>query len=221
MKIENAAHVAGARLVLRNSDLAGWVVLAALLVLVLTWWSYWRSAREMVSVRMRWLLTVLRAVLFLLLLLALLRPVLAFTVEGTIRRQLLMLVDASASMKIQDPRFDQADLVRAAMAKGLLDFGKGLQQPLDLSRAVEVKLVPRVEVLQGVLKSESLGLIRRFAKEYDVSAFSFGQKLAEIGGGRNGPPAKRRHANRKKTPRGSINSILKARPPPSATPCAS
>ena len=33
VKIENALHVAGARLVLRNGDAAGWVVLAALLIL--------------------------------------------------------------------------------------------------------------------------------------------------------------------------------------------
>ena len=73
----------------------------------LTWWSYWRDAREMVSPRRRRVLTALRIALFVLLLLILLRPVLAFTVEGTIRRQLVTLLDASASMKIQDPRFDR------------------------------------------------------------------------------------------------------------------
>lgn len=182
VRMDNAAHLAGARLALRNSDAIGWVILLGLVILALTWWSYRRVAGELTSQRMRWVLTTLRAVLFLLLLLILLRPVLAFTVEGTIRRQLLMLVDASASMKIQDPRFDPADLVRAAMAKGVLDFRKGLQQPLDASRAASVKLVPRVELLQGALKSDQIGLIHKFAREYDVSAFSFGQGLTEIGG---------------------------------------
>jgi hypothetical protein len=42
----------------------------------------------------------------LLLALLLLRPVLAFTVEGSIRRVLVMLVDGSASMQIADPRLD-------------------------------------------------------------------------------------------------------------------
>ncbi|MEI9894489.1 MAG: hypothetical protein WDN28_11540 [Chthoniobacter sp.] len=183
VRAEAGAHLAGARLALRNSDVLGWVVPLALLILVLAWWSYWRTARDLVSRRTRWMLTSLRAALFLLLLLILLRPVLAFTVEGTIRRQLLMLVDASASMKIQDPRFDPADLGRAAMAKGLLDFRKGWPQPLDQTHAASVKLVPRVELLQGVLKSNELGLVQKFAQEYDVSAFSFGQTLAEIGGG--------------------------------------
>jgi hypothetical protein len=150
---------------------------------------------------MRWVLTGLRALLFLLLLLILLRPVLAFTVEGTIRRQLLILVDASASMKIQDPRFDPADLARAAMGKGLIDFRKGLQQPLDTSHAASVKLVPRVELLQGALKSDEIKLIPKFAKEYDVSAFSFGQGLAEIGGA-NATDGKKRP---KPFPRGRVN----------------
>ncbi|EDY20094.1 hypothetical protein CfE428DRAFT_2683 [Chthoniobacter flavus Ellin428] len=195
VKIENAAHIAGAHLALRNGDLLGWVILCALLILALTWWSYWRVASELTSQKVRWVLTSLRAALFLLLLLILLRPVLAFTVEGTIRRQLLMLVDTSASMKIQDPRFDPADLARAAMAKGILDFRKGLQQPLAPDQAANVKLVPRVELLQGALKSDQLNLISKFAREYDVSAYGFGQSLAEIGGGApketaKGPPAK-------------------------------
>jgi uncharacterized membrane protein len=190
VKIENAAHIAGAHLALRNSGMLGWIVLLALIILALTWWSYRRVAGEITSQKMRWVLTTLRALLFLLLLFILLRPVLAFTVEGTIRRQLLMLVDASASMKIQDPRFDAADLTRAAMAKGLLDFRKGLQQRLDQNRSASVKLVPRVELLQGVLKSDELNLIPKFSKEYDVSAFSFGQNLAEIGGGETGETAK-------------------------------
>jgi hypothetical protein len=182
VKLDSAVHLAGAHLALRNSDALGWVIPLGLVLLALTWWSYWRVASEMASRRMRWILTALRALLFLLLLLILLRPVLAFTVEGTIRRQLLILVDASASMKIQDPRFAPADLARAAMAKGVLDFRKGLQQPLDASHAAGVKLVPRVELLQGVLKSSEIALLPKFAKEYDVSAFSFGQNLAEIGG---------------------------------------
>src|SRR6185437_13819966 len=103
---------------------------------------------ELTSQKMRWVLTGLRAGLFLLLSLILLRPVLAFTVEGTIRRQLLMLVDTSASMKIQDPRFDSADLTRAAMAKGLLSFRKGLAQSVDPARVASVRLVPRVDLLQ-------------------------------------------------------------------------
>ena len=179
---------------LRNGDAIGWVILAAFLVLALTGLSYWWSARDLVSRRLLWWLTGLRAVLFTLLLVILLRPVLAFTVEGTIRRQLLFLVDASASMKIQDPRFDSADLVRAAMAKGILDFRKGLKQSLDESRISEVRLTPRVELLRGVLKSDQLNLLQKF-REYDVSAYTFGQSLAELGGTESASPPRNQPTN--------------------------
>ena len=178
-----AAHLAGARRVLRNGDWLGWAIVLALLTFAITWWSYRRVTPEVERPKLLWLLTALRVVLFALLLLILLRPVLAFTVEGTIRRQLLLLVDGTASMKIQDPRFETHDIARAAMARGFLDFRKGLQQPVSPAHATDVHLLPRVELLQGVLKSDQLDLLRKFSREYDVSAYSFGSSLAEIGGG--------------------------------------
>jgi hypothetical protein len=191
VRIESATQIAGAHLALRNSEFAGWIILLVVVLLALTWWSYRRVAGELSSPRLRWVLTVLRGALFLLLALILLRPVLAFTVEGTIRRQLLMLVDTSASMKIQDPRFDAADLTRAAMARGVLSFRKGLSQSVDPARVASVRLVPRVDLLQGVLKSDELALIHRFSRDYDVSAFGFGQGLVELGGGEAPAAAKR------------------------------
>jgi uncharacterized membrane protein len=182
VKMEHASEVAGAQLILRNSGALGWVVLAALLIGVLTWWSYWREAREIISPGRRHVLTGLRIALILLLLLIVLRPVLAFKIEGRIRRQLVALLDVSGSMGIQDPRFEEADLVRAAMAKGELDWRKGLKQSVGARQAAALKLIPRVEILQSVLKDEDLGLLARLGKEFDVSSLSFGQKLAEIGG---------------------------------------
>jgi hypothetical protein len=181
VKIEHAAQVAGAQLVLRNSSALGWVLLAAALISALTWWSYWREAREMISPARRRVLTTLRIALCLLLLLIILRPVLAFTVEGSVRRQLITLLDASGSMGISDPRFEAVDLVRAAIAKGELDGRKGLKQSLGANQSAALKLIPRVDLLQSVLKDEDLGLLSKFAKEYDLSTFTFGQSLAEIG----------------------------------------
>ncbi len=181
VKMENAAHIAGVHVVLRNLSLLGWVIFSALVLGALTWWSYWRDARETVSPAMRRWLTALRVALFLLLLLIVLRPVFAFTIEGSIRRMLITLVDASASMKIQDPRFDPADLKRAALAKGLLNIRKGLGQEIDAKQTAESKLVPRVDLLKGILKNDDLGLLATFAKEYDLNSFTFGQDLAEVG----------------------------------------
>src|ERR1041385_6591159 len=181
VKMENAAHVAGVQLALRNLHALGWIIFLALLLGALTWWSYWRDAREIVSIRMRRSLTALRFALFLLLLLIVLRPVFAFTIEGSIRRTLIILVDTSASMNIQDPRFDPTDVKRAAIAKGVLDIREGLGQELDAKQAAELKSLPRVDLLKSVLKNDDLALLAKFAKEYDLSGFTFGQALAEVG----------------------------------------
>ena len=180
VKIENAANISGVQVVLRNTGSVGWIILLALLLGAMTWWSYWRDTREWVSPARRRVLTTLRVLLFTLLLLVLLRPVLAFTIEGTIRRTLINLIDNSASMKIADPRFDAADLKRAALAQGVLDIRKGLDQSLDAGKAVALKTVPRVDLLRGVLRNDDLGLLEKFAKAYDVDTFTFGATLAEV-----------------------------------------
>jgi hypothetical protein len=180
VKVENAAQVSGVEVVLRNTGQIGWVILIAVLLGALTWWSYWRDTREWVSPWKRRVLTGLRVLLFLLLLLILLRPVLAFTIEGTIRRTLLQLIDNSASMKIADPRFEVADLKRAALANGTLDIRKGLDQTLDAKDAAALKLVTRVDLLRDVLRNDDLGLLEKLAKAYDVNTFTFGAALAEV-----------------------------------------
>ncbi len=200
VKMDNAAHISGVQVVLRNSGAIGWIILLAVLLGAMTWWSYWRDTREWVTPARRRVLTALRILLFLLLLLILLRPVFAFTIEGTIRRTLLNLIDASASMKIADPRFDAADLKRAALAKGVLDIRKGLDQPLDAKQAAALKSVPRVELLRGVLRNDDLGLLEKFAKAYDVNTFTFGATLAEISTEAPPMPAGTASAGGEKTP---------------------
>ena len=178
--VENAAQISGVQFALRNGWALGWIMLLAALLAAMTWWSYRRDAGEAVSPAMRRVLTALRALLFLLLLLMLLRPVLVFTIEGSIRRTLLTLVDTSASMNIQDPRYDAADVKRVAIAKGLLDGKKGLDQNLDAAKSAELKLTPRVEVLKAALKNEQIGLLEKFAKNFDVSSYTFGASLTEL-----------------------------------------
>src|SRR5436853_1000128 len=89
-------------------------------------------------------------ILFLgLVLMLLLRPVLAFTVEGSVRRLLVLLMDSSSSMQIKDPRVDPADQKRAALAKGLLEPGRGLEQGMDSGKLPEVDQLARVEVMKA------------------------------------------------------------------------
>ena len=182
VKVEGTSGVAGVQFALRNGGMLNWIVFLGLGLAALTWWSHWRDAREIVSPRKRYLLSGLRITLFALLLLLLLRPVLVFTVEGAIRRTLISLVDVSASMKIQDPRFDEADLKRAAIGIGALDARKGLEQKLDESKAANFKSVSRMGLLKGTLKNDQLKIYDRFARDFDLATFTFGQSLTDIAG---------------------------------------
>ncbi len=182
VKVDGASGVAGVQFALRNGGMLNWIVFIGIVLAALTWWSHWRDARSIVSAKKRYLLTGLRIVLFTLLLLLLLRPVLAFTVEGNIRRTLISLIDVTASMKIQDPRFDDADLKRAAIGTGALDVRKGLAQSLESGKAANVKLIRRVDLLQSVLKNDQLKLYDRFGTDFDLATYTFGQSLTEIGG---------------------------------------
>lgn len=147
----------------------------AVLVVGATFWIYLRTTPNLAHWK-KWTLATLRSILLCLILLLLMRPMLLLTVEGTIRRSLLILVDGSASMQIKDLRQDDADLKRAAIAKGLLDPKKGLSQPIP-GNASSFNQLSRADVLKAMLSNQQLGLMDKLDKNYDLSFYSFGQTL--------------------------------------------
>lgn len=175
----DAVHIAKAALVFRGGLSVGWYVFIVLVTAGLVAWIY-RITPVALAPWRRHTLAGLRVAFLALLLALLLRPVLAFTVEGSIRRVLVMLVDGSASMQIADPRLDANDQKRAAIAKGILDPKGDLKQPLDRARSREVEQVSRLELTKAALGNERLDLLPRLDQEFDLSAFTFGQGLAEL-----------------------------------------
>lgn len=175
----DVVHIAKAELAFRGGLSVGWFVVCTLVAAGLVTWLYKATPVEVQPWR-RYTLTGLRILFLTLLLGLLLRPVLAFTVEGSIRRVLVMLVDGSASMQIADPRLDANDQKRAAIAKGILEPKGDLKQTLDRARSREVEQVSRLEVTKAALQNERLDLLPRLDQEFDLSAFTFGQGLAEL-----------------------------------------
>lgn len=175
----DAVHIAKAELAFRGGLSVGWFVVCSLVAAGLVTLLYKATPVEVQPWR-RHTLTGLRILFLTLLLGLLLRPVLAFTVEGSIRRVLVMLVDGSASMQIADPRLDANDQKRAAIAKGILEPKGDLKQSIDRARSREVEQVSRLEVTKAALQNERLDLLPRLDQEFDLSAFTFGQGLAEL-----------------------------------------
>src|ERR1051325_3875527 len=136
----DVVHIARASLALRGGMSAGWFVLLLLAAGALLYWMYQASPVTLPAWRKR-TLTSLRILFVGMMLALLLRPVLAFTVEGSVRRVLVMLLDGSSSMQIADPRLDPKDQKRAAIGRNILDGKGGLNQPLDRSRAREYEQI--------------------------------------------------------------------------------
>ncbi|MBM3877728.1 MAG: hypothetical protein FJ386_13605 [Verrucomicrobia bacterium] len=175
-RVEAAGDIAGVKLTFHGGAGVGWVVFLALALGALTWWTY-RNSPVALSASRRFALTALRMAFLASVILLLLRPVLAFTVEGSIRRACLVLVDASSSMQIKDPRVAPDDVKRAAIAKGGLDAHKGLAPSLPPGRNAEYDQLSRLDVVRGALKNERLDLLPRLDLEFEIVPFSFGQRV--------------------------------------------
>ncbi len=158
----------------------GTAFLIALVLVAATAWVYFRTTPGL-SPAKKSTLTVLRSLLLLMILLMLMRPVLLLTVEGTIRRSLLLLIDASASMQIKDLREDPADLKRAAIARGLLDPKGGLTQGLPAD-TTSFSQLSRSDVLKSMLTNDRLQLLAKLGQTYDLVPYTFGQTLQAVAG---------------------------------------
>jgi hypothetical protein len=183
---DDVLRIAGASLAFRGGLSIGWFIFLALLISVGVYWLY-RTSPVTVRPWRRHTLTTLRAIFVILILALLLRPVLAFTVEGSIRRVLVVLFDGSASMQIKDPRLEANDQKRAALARDILDPGKGLNQPLDRIKAKDLQPA-RIDVVKSAFHNERLNLLPRLDKEFDLAAFSFGQGAVELAARREESP---------------------------------
>jgi len=165
----------------------GYALLIAVVIIGATAWVYLTTTARLAAWK-KWLLIVLRSLLLAMILLMLMRPVLLLTVEGTIRRSLLLLIDSSASMQIKDLRQDPDDLKRGAIAKGLLDSNGGLKQaiPGDTSSFEQIS---RADTLKAMLTNDRLHLLATLSKTYDLVPYSFGQSLQALSGDTSGANA--------------------------------
>ena len=156
----------------------GVVIPLALLLCGGAIWLYWNTDAPLTR-RRRWTLATLRVAFLLLVTILLLRPVLAVTIAGSIRQSLLILVDSSGSMAIEDIRNRDDDLKRAAIATSVLPPQDGLKQVLK-DAPVSLRTVSRLNMVESVLRNKRLDLLRRLGRDYDLSVGHFDQEVQEI-----------------------------------------
>jgi hypothetical protein len=161
-RVDEAVHITDASLALRGTSALGWILFVLALLGAFIFWIYRQSPAHLSPAR-KTTLSVLRILFLGLILALLLRPVLSFTVEGNVRRVLVLLMDSSSSMQIKDTRTNELDRKRVGIAKGTSD-----------------EQAPRIEVVTGAFKNQKLNLLPRLDREFDLAAFTFGQGVVEV-----------------------------------------
>jgi hypothetical protein len=128
----------------------------------------------------RLVMAALRVLLILLVLVVMQKPVLDAYIENKVRGTLLIGLDASGSIRIEDQRHLQEDLVRAAIALGDLSALNGLDQPLP-KPAEHYNAVSRERIINGMFSHPDFPLVEKLAESYDLTFFTIGELAAEIG----------------------------------------
>ena len=155
----------------------GWAFFVFVALVVVTAWSYRRFAPSVPRLP-RIGLIILRSLLLALLLILLVKPILLITLEDTIRRPLLVLLDTTQSMGLQDKRTTPEDLARAAIAKGLVDPAGGLKQT---SSDASINGISRADLLEALAGNTKINLWPRLQAHANLTFYGFGQKLASLG----------------------------------------
>ncbi len=158
----------------------GWAFFAFVGLVALVAWSY-RAYAPALSRFTRIALIALRSILLALLLLLLVRPVLLITIEESVRRPLLVLLDTTQSMGLVDHRAKPDDLARLALAKGLVDPAAGLNQSLSGISADSLKDVSRQQLLEDLAANSRTNLWPSLYANADISVYGFGRKLSQLG----------------------------------------
>jgi uncharacterized membrane protein len=155
-----------------------WLATLIFLVLVGVSIYLYRLERGTMGWPRRFVMIVLRCALLGLVLLLLARPVLLAEFVGQRPRGVVVLLDNSQSMQLQDRRLADTDRWRVAIAHGLVPAmtplyeGKMAEPP-----AQTPKDPPRADLVQAVLRHPELKLLERLQQHGPVRPYLFGADL--------------------------------------------
>lgn len=176
---EEVENLSGARLVLRE-PLDTWTfIFLGIAAILFAVYLYKRAGSSLSKTRRVWM-GLMRVLLILLVLVIYQRPRIDAYSATSIRRTLLIGVDASGSMRVADQRYETEDLVRAAIAQGDLPLDGGLSQNLPGSPE-KYNAIPRIRLIEGIVDHPDASLLDRLGEDFDLRFFAFGEQASEIG----------------------------------------
>jgi len=137
-------------------------------------WLYRRQS--VLSPGRRIALTVLRSMVYAILILMLFAPVFATSKKVVIPNSILVLMDVSESMSTKDHRESAEELTEAAAALGKVPVDAADQQlPNDVQ--AEASKVSRIDLAKGVIRLPELDVLRSPGDNSRVACYTFGDKI--------------------------------------------
>lgn len=152
------------------------LVLLIVVAIIYTVWLYRRETR--ISPARRVLLGVLRALVYIVVLVILFEPIIGIETVVTMRRDLLIMFDKSASMAIRDARKRPEEVAAAAVALGKVEFASPVQQEA-LARAQRT-MKSAIEALE-VVRYEDTVAAQKEAVQAIEAAVEAGEGAASSG----------------------------------------
>jgi len=157
----------------------GWAFFLFVILSFLVVWSYFRYAPDTPKL-LRGCMIAFRVALVLFFLLLLVRPVLNASLVETVRRKLIVLLDISQSMQIQDRRTKLDDQARVALVKNLISPEGGLQQKFAPDKYPRTG-VSRVDILNAIVTNPRLRFWQRLNEKADLEFHGFGRDVVDFG----------------------------------------
>jgi hypothetical protein len=159
------------------------IVLLALLAAAVAYVVFLYHRESALSKRRRALLGLFRATALAIVLVMLFEPTVAMELKSRLPRTMLVMMDTSKSMNIQDPRKSTPDLHEAAMGAGLMPYGS---DPATMGQQVrsqlDEKARTRLDLAKRILDNPNLPLLTELGKTYNLRYFTFGEKLVPLQG---------------------------------------
>ena len=133
---------------------------------------------QLVSRNRRITMIALQAAVLLLLILVLMQPYAKIRTSNESKRSMIVMLDTSRSMAIEDPRTAASDVEEAAKALGKMtldapalgsDDARGMKEELGSTR--------RIDLARAALANEDMKLLDQLEESYDLRFFTFDSQL--------------------------------------------
>ena len=157
----------------------GGPLLGILLIVAAITFAYFLYRREqLVNTKRRITMIVLQTAVLLLLILVLMQPYAKIRTSKESKRSMIVMLDTSRSMAIEDPRTAATDVEEAAKTLGKMklnapalgsDDARGMKEQLGSTR--------RIDLARAALANEDMNLLDQLEESYDLRFFTFDSQL--------------------------------------------